>query len=124
MNSKVKESIIDALRECAKNGFILSQTNCPSQEVKESGILIDEQDGSALSYKSNKASFVERGKRASIELVKGHSKGKSSVKSYVRKSPAIEGSHFIEGSLKESFKTFGDTLDSSLQSKFSNVTRV
>lgn len=138
----VVNSLVEALRDRATEGFNKSQAACPvvTGELKKSGSIKDIENGSEINYSAPYASIVERGQDAGMVYVQGHVRttkrpaaltknnkvttGNSHyVKSYRRLAKAIEGKHFIENSLKEAFNTLNNAIDTSLRVKFARVIR-
>lgn len=122
---KVKRAIIEALQNCASEGFKLSQSACPVKtgQLKKSGKYELLPEGSTINYAAEYASIVERGRTATKEYVRGHTINGHLVRAYTRNVKPRLGVHFIEGSLKKAFAGFADGLDGSLRGTFERVIR-
>ena len=115
----IRDTIVDSIRRRTDTAFRESQYRVPviTGKLKRSGTFSAIDSGANIIYWADYSSFVEHGIKGGIQKVRGfYRRGGSYVKSFSRYMPKREGRHFIESSLKDSFKE--------LNSEFENQVRL
>jgi len=123
---KIREAILNSLRECIKEAFQLSQERVPviTGNLKRSGNEIDIENGAQLYYLIFYSSFVERGVKAHIETVNGYYRGDGIyVKAFTRNMPERMPKEFIKSSMIDSFENFSSKFDFHLRNRFKKVVK-
>ncbi len=124
VKEKIREAILEAIREKAKEAFDKSQNVVPVKtgNLKRSGTCKEIENGSNIIYSAEYASNIEHGVEDHIEVVNGfYRKDGSYVKSHTKRVSARQGKKYIENSLKSAFDNFNSSLEYSLKRRFKKV---
>lgn len=124
VKEKIREAILEAIREKAKEAFDKSQNVVPVKtgNLKRSGEYKEIDDGGQILYAVEYASVIERGTESSIEVVNGfYRRDGTYVKSHTKKVSAKQGRKYIENSLKDAFSNLNSSLEYSLKRRFKKV---
>jgi hypothetical protein len=120
----IKTSLVQAVQKCAREGFDLSQKDCPviSGDLKRSGNYSDITDGAEIKYTADYAPLVEHGCAESRVMVSNsYSKKGFYTRPYVRKQAARKPTFFIKNSLEKVFGTLADKATLEFITRFKNV---
>lgn len=115
---RVRESVINAIRETAQQAFAISQRKCPvdTGQLKSSGRIDNIENGVAITYSAPYASFVHNGTRAGLRNVPSYSRRNGiRVKEYSYPTLGIKPNPFIKSALDEAFGDFSEKFDNKLR---------
>lgn len=126
-----KQALILAIRSTVNKAFQFSQVRVPviSGTLRDSGNFTEIENGAQIQYigkpENPYASFVERGVHGGYVTRRTYIKRDGTyVKETTYYLPFREGRHFIESSMKDSFRDFNNEFEDSLRRYFKDVRKM
>jgi len=125
--NKIRNILIEAIRNKGREAFNSSQSICPVKtgKLRNSGNVTDIENGIMIQYRQDYASEVERDFAGGRITVKPYRRQDGTlVKGYSYYAPPRKGQHFIENSLKRHFDGLNAEVDIGLRRNFKSVSKV